>query len=191
MKERVMQLIRAAGVLREGHFRLASGRHTGMSIQCMRLFEDARATAEVCAYNLGRISCGQVDVIIGPAMGGVIPAYETARLLGKRNIFCERQNGRLTLRRGFRIDPGERVLIAEDVITTGGSLRETVRLIEENGGVAVGAVAIADLSGGRAAERVQIPVVAAVELSMDTYAPEDCPMCAAGVPLEKTAERSI
>ena len=188
-REDLMDILKEAGVISDAHYILTSGNHATQSIQCARLFENPKLTAKICEHLAGPFMDAGIDVVLGPAMGGIVPAYEIARILGARNIFCERENGSMKLRRGYFVNPGEKILIAEDVITTGGSVRMTLSLIEDAGGVAAGVCAIADLSAGRA--RFTIPSVTAAVIDLPSYTPEECPLCKAGVALEHRASRAI
>ena len=185
----LMGILKEAGVISDVHYILTSGNHATQSIQCARLFENPKLTAKICEYLAAAFKDAGIDVVLGPAMGGIVPAYELARILGARNIFCEKENGSMKLRRGYFINPGEKVLIAEDVITTGGSVRITLSLIEEAGGVAAGICAVANLSAGRA--KFAIPTVTAADIDLASFPPDECPMCQAGVPLEHRASRAI
>lgn len=188
-QERFLHMLNEAGVLKDGHYILTSGRHATQSIQCAKLFEHATLTSEICSYLAERFVSERIDLVVGPAIGGIIPAYELSRILAARNSFCERDNGGMSLRRGFYIHRGERVLIAEDVITTGGSVNATLRLIEQLGGVPAGVCAIADLSGGKT--ELKIPSIAAVHLELTSYPADECPLCQKGIPIEHRASRSI
>ncbi|MDR2779883.1 MAG: orotate phosphoribosyltransferase, partial [Synergistaceae bacterium] len=130
-----LETLRRLGALQTGHFRLTSGRHSDRYMQCARLFERPEASAALCAMLAGmfRSAGTEIDAVAGPAIGGVIMAYETARALGVRNIFAERENGVMSLRRGFSVERGERVLIVEDVVTTGGSVKEVMELLRGMG----------------------------------------------------------
>ncbi len=185
----MMQILRETGAWREGHFMMTSGRHATGSLQCARLFErpdKMRLVAQELRARLGDI---QVDLVLGPALGGIIPAYEMASLLGVKGIFCEKEQGSLRLRRGYTIPEGSRVLVAEDVITTGGSLRQVERLVRDNGAQIVAVCAVADLSMGRYS--LAAPLFAACTIQMTSYPVDECPLCRDGVPLEKPASRSI
>ena len=127
-KERALEILKEAGVLLEGHFLLTSGRHSGRYLQCARIFRNTRYSEELCAALAAHFKDDRVDIVIGPALGAVQMAYEVSRALGCENFFAEREDGSMTLRRGFAIEPGQRVLVVEDVVTTGGSVREVLEL---------------------------------------------------------------
>ena len=138
-KERVLEVLKEAGVLQEGHFLLTSGRHSNKYLQCAKIFCNTKYSEELCADLANKFKNDDVEVVIGPAMGAVQMAYEVSRALKCKNFFTERdENGKMTLRRGFAIDKGQRVLVVEDVVTTGGSVREVINLVKEAGGVVVG-----------------------------------------------------
>lgn len=188
-QQRNIEILMEAGVLQTGHFRLTSGRHSDKYMQCARVFEQAKTAEAVCADVAERFQGEGIDLVIGPAMGGIIMSYEVSRALGVRNLFAERENGVMTLRRGFFIEPGQRVLVVEDTITTGGSVREVIALVKEMGGVVVGVGAVVDRSGG--AVDFGVPLRAAVSMEVVSYEESDCPLCKQGLPLVKPGSRSF
>ncbi len=187
--DEVLQIFRQKGALLEGHFLLSSGLHSPMYLQCALVLQYPDIATELC-FKLGsNFRSEKVDFVIAPALGGIIVAQEVAKSLGVRAIFAERVEGKLTLRRGFSIAEGERALVVEDVITTGGSTRETMRVVREAGGIVAAAGAIIDRSGGNA--ELNIPYKALVTLAIDTYQPKDCPLCAQGLPTVKPGSRDF
>lgn len=148
-RERVLEILKEAGVLLEGHFLLTSGRHSNKYLQCAKIFRNTKYSEELCAALAEQFQEDQVDVVIGPAMGAVQMAYEVSRWLKCENFFTERENGAMALRRGFAVQPGQKVLLVEDVITTGGSVREVLELVRQAGGDVVGVGSIVDRTGGR------------------------------------------
>lgn len=149
-KERVLEVLKEAGVLQEGHFLLTSGRHSNKYLQCAKIFCNTKYSEELCADLANKFKNDDVEVVIGPAMGAVQMAYEVSRALKCKNFFTERdENGKMTLRRGFVIEKGQRVLVVEDVVTTGGSVREVINLVKEAGGVVVGVGSIVDRTDGK------------------------------------------
>jgi orotate phosphoribosyltransferase len=183
----VLDRFRRVGALLEGHFRLTSGLHSSGYLQCALVLQhpaEAEACGEAIAERVRALSPG---VVLSPALGGIVIGQEVGRALGVRAIFAERQDGKLMLRRGFSIAPGERVLVAEDVVTTGGSTQETIDVARSAGATVVGAAAIIDRSGGT--QRIDVPFHALATISLPTYQPEQCPMCAEGKPIVKPGSR--
>ena len=174
----------------EGHFLLSSGRHSGGYCQCAKLLRFPDLSAEVLASVVDQVKELSITKVCGPAMGGVIVSYELARQLGVESIFTERKDEVMQLRRGFSVGPGDKILIAEDVITTGKSTMETVKALEDMGAEVIGAACIADR---RAADcSFALPVYAALKLAIDSYDANDCPICRAGkLPLEKPGSREL
>lgn len=189
-EEEILNIFRQKGALLEGHFLLTSGLHSPKYLQCALVLQYPDLATQLC-FNLAGQFRGEEkpDFVIAPALGGIIVAQEVAKALGVRAIFAERQEGKLTLRRGFTINPGEKALVVEDVVTTGGSTKETMRVVIENGGVVVAAGAIIDRSGATA--EFGVPFKALVTLAIDTFQPKDCPLCQKGVPFIKPGSRNI
>lgn len=179
-QERVLTVFREAGVLLEGHFLLTSGRHSGKYLQCARIFRHPKYSEELCAALAEQYAQDGVEVVIGPAMGAVQMAYEVSRALGCENFFTERENGAMTLRRGFEVTPGMKVLVVEDVVTTGGSVREVVELVQKAGGIVVGVGSIVDRTGGKI--DFGVPYKAVISMDVPSYDAENCPLCKAGAP---------
>jgi orotate phosphoribosyltransferase len=160
-----------------------------MYLQCALVLQYPDVATELC-FKLGsNFRSEKIDFVIAPALGGIIVAQEVAKSLGVRAIFAERVEGKLTLRRGFNIAEGERALVVEDVITTGGSTRETMRVVREAGWIVAAAGAIIDRSGGTA--ELDVPYKALVTLAIDIYPPKDCPLCAQGIPFVKPGSRDL
>jgi orotate phosphoribosyltransferase len=180
-------ILERLGVLENGHFRLTSGRHSDKYMQCARLFEHPPESSELCS-DLAELFRGDgVSVVAGPALGGIIMAYEVARALGVRNIFAEREKGLMTFRRGFEISPGDRVLVVEDVVTTGGSVKEVVSLIREAGGEVAGVGAIVDRSCG--AVEFGAPFRPLLQVDVLSWSAAECPLCREGLPITKPGSR--
>lgn len=184
-----MEILRETGVLHQGHFRLTSGKHSDTYLQCALVLQYPDKAGLLCGQLASYFKDQQVDVVIGPAIGAVVMAQETARALGVRAIFTERENGRMALRRGFSIKPGERVLAVEDVVTTGGSVQEVLEVVKELGGVTIGVGAIVDRSSGQALFPVSLHALIKVEAK--TYEPNDCPLCRQALPLTKPGSRQV
>jgi len=183
----VLDRFRRVGALLEGHFRLTSGLHSSGYLQCALVLQHP-VEAEACGAAIAEhVRTLAPDVVLSPALGGIVIGQEVGRALGVRAIFAERQDGRLILRRGFSIAPGEKVLVVEDVVTTGGSTQETIDVARAGGGTVVGAAAIIDRSGGK--QRIDVPFHALATISLPTYDPEQCPMCAEGKPVVKPGSR--
>ena len=189
--EDVLNEFRGAGALREGHFILASGRHSAMFLQKNLVFQYADRTERLCKALAAKIEArfGKPDVIVSPAVGAIIPGYETARWLGVPSMFVEREDGGFKLRRAFRIEPGAKVVVIEDVITTGGSFREAVVPIEAAGGVILGCACIVDRSGGKA--DVGWPLVALATLDVASYDPDNIPPELAALPAEEPGSKRL
>jgi len=186
-RDELLDMFRGSGALLEGHFRLSSGLHSTGYLQCALVLQ-----YPVYADGLGRaIAEGlrelRPTVVLSPAMGGVIIGQEVGRALGVRAIFAERQDGSLTLRRGFTLSPSDRVVVIEDVVTTGGSTRETMQLAAAAGCAVVGVGSVVDRSDGQAT--LGAPYVALLQVSLPTYEPDACPLCAQGVPIVKPGSR--
>jgi orotate phosphoribosyltransferase len=158
-------------------------------MQCARLFEHPAESGELCADLAGLFGGEVVNLVAGPALGGIIMAYETARALGVRNIFAEREGGVMTFRRGFAVAPGTRVLVVEDVVTTGGSVREVIELIRAGGAEVVGVGAIVDRSGGGV--EFGVPFRPLLSMSVESWNEADCPLCREGRPIAKPGSRAI
>jgi orotate phosphoribosyltransferase len=186
--ESILDLFRRIGALLEGHFRLSSGLHSSGYLQCALVLQHPRE-AEACGSALAAKARDlQATVVLSPALGGIVIGQEVGRALGVRSIFAERQDGTLVLRRGFTLDASDRVLVVEDVITTGGSTRETIAAAESFGAQVTGAAAIVDRGSDPA--RLNLPTQSLVRLEVPTYAPEACPLCAKGVPVVKPGSRA-
>lgn len=178
-QDRAMEIFREAGVLLEGHFLLTSGRHSNRYLQCAKIFRNPKYSEEICAALAGYFRGDGVDVVIGPAMGAVQMAYEVSRALGCENFFTERgADGKMTLRRGFSVEPGQRVLVVEDVVTTGGSVREVIDLVSAAGGNVIGVGSVVDRTAGTI--DFGVPFHAVVSLRVESWEAADCPLCKAG-----------
>ncbi|UOR05044.1 orotate phosphoribosyltransferase [Hymenobacter aerilatus] len=183
------QLVQEDALLR-GHFRLSSGLHSDTYVQCARFLRRPDLAAPAAAELAAQIRAAglQPDTVVGPAMGGVVIGYELARQLGVPGIFTERDaDGQMTLRRGFTIEPGERIIIAEDVVTTGKSTNEVARLLTEMGAEILAVASLIDRTSGKA--ELSFPNFALLPVTAATYAPDDCPLCRAGIPVVKPGSR--
>ncbi|HEY3695076.1 orotate phosphoribosyltransferase [Phenylobacterium sp.] len=189
--EDVLDEFRAAGALREGHFVLSSGLHSGVFLQKNLVFQHPDRTERLCRALAGKIRAqvGEVDLCISPAVGGVIPGYETARQLGVPSMYVEREGGAFKLRRAFAIPPGARIAMVEDIVTTGLSSRECVAAIRAIGGNVVCAACIVDRSGGRA--EIGVPLVALARLDVPAYPADALPPELAAIPIEDPGSRRL
>jgi len=190
----VLDEFRAAGALLQGHFILTSGLRSPVFLQKMFVFQDPKRTEKLCRALAQKIESiyGKIDIVVSPAVGGIVPGYETARHLGAKAIFVERENGKFALRRGFQIDPGAKVIIVEDIITTGLSLRETLESLQEHltdGAKIVSAACLIDRSGGKA--EVGAPLVALATMDIPTYAADALPPELAAMPAIKPGSRGL
>ncbi|WP_262394143.1 orotate phosphoribosyltransferase [Youxingia wuxianensis] len=189
-RERVEEILKEAGVLLEGHFLLTSGKHSNKYLQCAKIFRFTKYSEELCAALAQQFADDRVDVVIGPAMGAVQMAYEVSRSLECENFFAEREDGKMTLRRGFAVTPGMRCLLVEDVVTTGGSVKEVAQLVKDAGGVVVGIGSIVDRSNGKVDFGVPFRSVYPVDVA--AWEEKDCPLCKEGkIPLVKPGSRKL
>jgi len=189
--EETLDEFRAAGALIEGHFVLSSGLHSPVYLQKMFVFQDPARTERLCRALAAkaRAAFGRIDVVASPAVGGIVPGYETARSLGAKAIFVEREDGAFQLRRGFTIAPGARVLLVEDVVTTGLSSREALAALAKHPGEIVGAACLIDRSGGRA--ELGVPLVALATVDFPAYPPGAVPAELAALPAIKPGSRAL
>jgi orotate phosphoribosyltransferase len=184
----ILQAFREHSALLEGHFILSSGLHSDRYVQCALVLQYPRIAEQLCSELAAKFRSVGASVVAAPALGGILVAHEVARALGVRALFTERQDGVMTLRRGFRLGPAEPTLVVEDVITTGLSTRETIACVEQAGGKVVAAGALIDRSGGAA--DLGIPKAALLTLAIQNYSPADCPLCKAGIPAVKPGSRA-
>jgi orotate phosphoribosyltransferase len=191
-EDEILEEFRAAEALLEGHFILSSGLRSPRYLQCARVLMDparAERLARALADKLPPEARDQVDAVVSPAMGGVIIGHEMGRALGRPAMFVERPEGQFELRRGFRLQPGQRVLLVEDVVTTGLSSREAIAAIGEAGGKVVGAAALVDRSGGAA--DLGVPLTALIRIDVPTYAADELPPELAAIPAVKPGSRAV
>ncbi len=186
-EKEILDIFREHKALLEGHFILSSGLHSDRYIQCALVLQHPRIAEELCVELGPKVGELGASVVVAPALGGVIVAHEMARALGLRALFAERQNGVMTLRRGFQLEPNEPVLVVEDVMTTGKSTRETIECVQDAGGKVVGVGALVDRSGGQV--EFGVPKASLVTLTVETYDPDQCPLCKKGTPAVKPGSR--
>jgi orotate phosphoribosyltransferase len=188
-QDEVLNIFKTSGALLEGHFRLTSGLHSDRYLQCALVLQNPQYAVALGTALAARLSESNAkpDFVIAPALGGILVAHEVARALGVRGIFAERQEGVLTLRRGFRIEPGERGFVVEDVVTTGGSTRETMDVVKQAGGTVLAAGSLIDRSGGRT--DLGVPRVALAVLDVPAFSEDVCPLCKTGSRAVKPGSR--
>jgi orotate phosphoribosyltransferase len=194
-RDELLDLFRRSGALLEGHFRLTSGLHSSGYLQCALVLQHPRHAEALAGDIAERTRNLGANVVLSPAMGGVVIGQEVGRALGVRAIFAERVEGELTLRRGFTLDAGDRVLVIEDVLTTGGSTRETMQVARAAGGLVVGAASIVDRSSlattsGRGSD-LGVPFAALLQIDLPSYEPAACPLCAQGLAVVKPGSRPV
>ncbi len=182
-QEEYMKQFEDLGVLRRGHYLRTSGRHTNLYVQCARLFETAQQAEGVCQALAQRFAHSGAQVVMGAAIGGLLPGYEVARALGLPYVYCERRDGAMTLRRGFGIPKGAKVLIVEDEVTTGASVREMMEIVRALGGETVGVGCLVDKSHGKVP--LDVPYEFLVSVDAQSYRDGQCPLCAKGLPLDR------
>ncbi|WIV11466.1 orotate phosphoribosyltransferase [Proteiniborus sp. MB09-C3] len=183
----IFDILKKTEALLEGHFLLSSGKHSNRYVQCAKVLQYPKEAEKILKIVVEQLKDMDIDIVLGPAMGGVIVAYEIGRQLGKKAIFTERDkiNDEMVLRRGFEIKKGDRVLISEDVVTTGKSALEATDVVKKLGGEVVGIACIADRSKGK----LQYPVYSAVRLDIESYESDDCPLCKERIPFIKPGSR--
>lgn len=184
----VLAALRETGAILNGHFQLTSGRHSDTYVQCARVLEHPRLTAELGRQMAEEVTEQQVDLVASPAVGGIVIGFAVAQALDVRFIFSERQQGVMTFRRGFTVAPGERVLIVEDVVTTGGSVAEVASLVRAAGGKVVGVASIIDRGGDKVFTDPFFPLL---QLNVESMEPHECPQCQAGTPLSSPGSRRL
>lgn len=183
----LLKMLKETGALLEGHFLLSSGMHSDGYIQCAKLLMYPDKAERAVGFIIDKLVNVDFDIVVGPAMGGIIVSYELARQTGKPGIFVERENGIMKLRRGFSIEEGQKVLIAEDVVTTGKSSYEAIKAVEEQGGMVVGIGCIVD----RSHESIKYPIYGGIRLDIGLYEAEQCLLCKNEIPIVKPGSRGI
>jgi len=188
-REEIIDIFTKTGAMLTGHFRLTSGKHSNRYFQCAQVLQHPQYTELLCRELAGRFKGQGVETVIGPAMGGILVSYEVGRALGVRSLFTERENGKMTLRRNFSVVPGEKVLVVEDVITTGGSVAEVIEVVRNLGGEVVGVGVLVDRSNGKA--NLGVRTEALLSVTVETFEPDNCPLCAEGLPAIKPGSRQV
>lgn len=190
MTDSVMQLFIESGAVLHGHFILTSGLHSDTYMQCAKLFENAKISEKLCAMAASKVQKYNADAVVSPAVGAIIFGYELSKQLGIPNMFAEREkDGNFALRRGFELKKGSRVIVAENVVTTGGSVKEVIELIERMGSKVVAVAEVVDRSGGKV--DFGVPNESLLQIDVKTYAPEECPMCKAGTAAVKPGSKGL
>ncbi len=186
----VMQLFKQSGAVLNGHFVLTSGLHSDTYMQCAKLFEHGKIAEELCAAAAEKVKKYNADVVVSPAVGAIIFGYELSKQLDIPNMFAEREkDGNFALRRGFELKAGARVVIAENVVTTGGSVKEVIELVKRLGGEVVAVVEVVDRSGGKV--DFGVPNESLLTIDVKTYDKDECPMCKAGTPAVKPGSKGL
>lgn len=189
-QEEMLKIFEKTGGILKGHFILTSGRHSDTYMQCAKLFVDPKASELLCKSLAEKLGGEKIDLVISPAVGGILMGYEMARQLGVNNIFAERENGVMTLRRGFALPENANVLVVEDVVTTGGSVKEVIELVKERGCNVTAVASIVDRSNGKVDFGVKF--VNLISMDVVSYEPSECPMCKEGkTPAVKPGSRGL
>ena len=183
-EKEVEDLLIETSAIMEGHFLLTSGLHSPRYVEKFNVLQKPVYTEKLCRAMAEKFKDANIETVVGPVTGGILLAHETGKALGTRAIFTERENGKMTFRRGFTLHEGERVLIVEDIVTTGGSIREVIDVVKEHGGIPVAVSMLVDRSGGKATFG-DVPSTAWLHMDVQTYKPEECPLCKAGIPMTK------
>jgi orotate phosphoribosyltransferase len=186
-ENKILTLMEELGALHNGHFLLSSGLHSDRYFQCARLLQFPDLAREIGAAMGDFFAKTPCDLVVSPAMGGILVGHEVARAMGRRFVFAERKDGKLEIRRGFNIEPGEKVVIAEDVVTRGTSLLEVIKVVEDAGGKVVGLCSIIDRTTGDVA--LPLPLHALAKVSVETFEADNCALCSAGKELVKPGSR--
>lgn len=190
MTDNVMQLFEESGAVLHGHFILTSGLHSDTYMQCAKLFENGVIAQRLCQMAADKVKKYNADVVVSPAVGAIIFGYELGKQLGLPNMFAEREkDGNFALRRGFELKKGSRVIVAENVVTTGGSVQEVIDLITKLGSTVVAVAEVVDRSGGKV--DFGVPNESLLQIDVKTYSPEECPLCKAGTAAVKPGSKGL
>lgn len=183
-QEEVKELLVKTNAIMNGHFVLTSGLHSPHYVEKFNVLQHPKYTEQLCKAMAEKFKDSQIETVVGPMTGGILLAHETGKALGTRAIFTERVNGKMTFRRGFALHKGERCLIVEDIVTTGGSIREVIDVVKAAGGIPIAVSMLVDRSGGKATFE-DVPSTALLNMDVETYEPATCPLCQKGMPLTK------
>ncbi len=184
----MLDVFKTTGALLDGHFKLTSGRHSNTYFQCAKVLQHPEHLTSVCQKIASHFSGKGVDTVISPAIGGIVVGTEVGRQLGVKTIFAERKDGVMTIRRGFSLEPDEKVLVIEDVITTGGSVAEVIELLKRSGATVVGVGSVVDRSNGRV--RLADDQFSVLSMEVISFMPEECPLCRECVPIDAPGSRA-
>ena len=188
-EKEILEIFKKTGALLEGHFLLTSGRHSNIYFQCAKVLQYPEYMEKICSNIAEYFVNYKIKTVISPAIGGIIVGQEVARQLGKRSIFAEREDKKLILRRGFLLEPGEKVLVCEDVVTTGGSVFEVIDIVKNSGAEVAGVGCIVDRSNGKV--DFGYPFKSTVSLNAVSFSADDCEFCKKGIPVIKPGSRKI
>lgn len=183
-EQEVKELLIETGAIMDGHFLLTSGLHSPHYVEKFNVLQQPKYTEKLCQAMAEKFKNANIETVVGPVTGGILLAHETGKALGTRAIFTERVDGKMTFRRGFTLHEGERCLIVEDIVTTGGSIKEVIEVVKAHGGIPVAVSMLVDRSGGKA-NFGDVPCTALLHMDVETYKPEECPLCKQGVPMTK------
>ena len=183
-EKEVEDLLIETSAIMEWHFLLTSCLHSPRYVEKFNVLQKPVYTEKLCRAMAEKFKDANIETVVGPVTGGILQAHETGKALGTRAIFTERENGKMTFRRGFTLHEGERVLIVEDIVTTGGSIREVIDVVKEHGGIPVAVSMLVDRSGGKATFG-DVPSTALLHMDVQTYQPDECPLCKQGIPMTK------
>ncbi|WP_303840159.1 orotate phosphoribosyltransferase [Selenomonas ruminantium] len=183
-EQEVKELLIETGAIMDGHFLLTSGLHSPHYVEKFNVLQQPKYTEKLCRAMAEKFKDAHIETVVGPVTGGILLAHETGKALGTRAIFTERVDGRMTFRRGFTLHESERCLIVEDIVTTGGSIKEVIEVVKAHGGIPVAVSMLVDRSGGKA-DFGDVPCTALLHMDVETYKPEECPLCKQGVPMTK------
>jgi orotate phosphoribosyltransferase len=187
--DKIFKLFKKTRAIQSGHFKLTSGLHSDTYVQCARILEKPVLTKKLCKVLAAPWATQKVDVVVGPAVGGIIIAYELSRILKARAIYLERADGKLTLRRGFIINPEETVLVTEDVVTTGGSVQEVIDVVKAQGGKLIGVASLVNRNPEQSLFGAEFNAL--LKITPVVYQPNDCPLCKAGKPITQPGSRGL
>jgi orotate phosphoribosyltransferase len=189
MNKNILKIFQKTNALLNGHFLLTSGRHSNQYFQCAQVLQYPQHNETICSLIADHFRSTDIDIVISPAIGGIVVGQEVARQLGKKSIFAEREDKVLTLRRGFLIEEGKKYLVCEDVVTTGGSVFEVIEIVKNGGGIIAGVGYIVDRSNNKV--QFGVPQFSTLQLEVVSYTPEECPLCKQNIPVVKPGSRKI